>query len=30
EIAVPAHRLSIEVTEMSKIPTTDVVQQNFD
>ncbi|MFF2321086.1 EAL domain-containing protein [Agrobacterium sp. NPDC058088] len=30
DIAVPAHRLSIEVTEMSKIPTTDVVQQNFD
>jgi diguanylate cyclase len=30
EMAVPAHRLSIEVTEMSRIPTTDVVQQNFD
>lgn len=29
-MAVPAHRLSIEVTEMSRIPTTDIVQQNFD
>lgn len=30
EMAVPAHRLSIEVTEMSRMPTIDVVQQNFD
>ena len=30
KMAVPAHRLSIEVTEMSRIPTTDIVQQNFD
>lgn len=30
EMAVPAHRLAIEVTEMSRIPTNDVVQQNFD
>ncbi|MFK3778583.1 EAL domain-containing protein [Agrobacterium sp. NPDC089420] len=30
EMAVPAHRLSIEVTEMSKIPAIDIVQQNFD
>lgn len=30
EMAVPAHRLSIEVTEMSKTPNTDAVQQNFD
>lgn len=29
-MAVPTHRLSIEVTEMSKIPTNDVVQRNFD
>lgn len=27
---VPAHRLSIEVTEMSRIPAIDIVQQNFD
>ncbi|MND48176.1 putative membrane protein YjcC [compost metagenome] len=30
EMAVPAHRLSIEVTEMSRIPAIDIVQQNFD
>ncbi|MDH6294558.1 diguanylate cyclase/phosphodiesterase [Agrobacterium fabrum] len=30
EMTVPAHRLSIEVTEMSRMPTTDSVQQNFD
>lgn len=30
EMAVPAHRLSIEVTEMSRVPAIDVVQQNFD
>lgn len=30
ERAVPAHRLSIEVTETSKMPTIDIVQQNFD
>lgn len=30
EMAVPVHRLSIEVTEMSRIPATDIVQQNFD
>lgn len=30
EMAVPAHRLSIEVTETSKMPTIDIVQQNFD
>lgn len=30
EMAVPAHRLSIEVTEMSRMPTIDVVQLNFD
>jgi EAL domain-containing protein (putative c-di-GMP-specific phosphodiesterase class I)/GGDEF domain-containing protein len=30
EMAVPAHRLSIEVTEMSRIPATDIVQHNFD
>lgn len=28
--AVPAHRLSIEVTEMSKMPSIDAVQHNFD
>jgi len=30
EMGVPAHRLSIEVTEMSRIPAIDIVQQNFD
>lgn len=30
EMTVPAHRLSIEVTEMSRVPAIDVVQQNFD
>ena len=30
EMAVPAHRLSIEVTEMSRVPAIDIVQQNFD
>ncbi len=30
DMAVPPHRLSIEVTEMSRIPSIDVVQQNFD
>jgi EAL domain-containing protein (putative c-di-GMP-specific phosphodiesterase class I)/GGDEF domain-containing protein len=30
DMAVPAHRLSIEVTETSKMPTIDIVQRNFD
>lgn len=30
EMGVPVQRLSIEVTEMSRIPNIDIVQQNFD